>query len=588
MAAFEAFPPELGQAIQTLLGATDRNQVLDTFFSSASSVFDYAALFTVQGGLGRGRLSRLHGGEIVHIEGILVALNGTDSVSEAVRRGEPRWIPPGVTGVEPGLAADLGRASTGRAVVLPILVRNRCVLFLYGDAGEADLDTDRVNGVLALLPFVSSTLERLILQRKLTEARSDSSHPVPTSRGGPREEEAGSSPLSAPVDSEEATAADSSPPETELRAGLAKFIAERYGTDSLAPAESPAAPRGLQAPGRLAASLPFPGERPSVGFADSVDPKPEVAQLSADAEELPPPRGDSEGSGLALHTEVEKDCLELFDRVVQGDEFAQSVLVEMGSVAARVLAARLPGPLPGFSREGMAPAQTLAEWGPLLATLVKIGWTALPALIKEAHSFDPNLRKWATLVLGELSWPESVVAVVERLADSDPSVSQAALQAASRLWATRTLREEFRLATLSLARSANQSPSARIAAVRSLGSLRDDRAVPALSEFLSDAEPSIAAAAHQTLIFLTGQDFGLRQASYSDWWSSHRTAHRIEWLIDALAQEQAELRRGAIRELQVLTRETQGYDPDLSAKERALGQQRWRDWWGSRGKSQFR
>ena len=132
-----------------------------------------------------------------------------------------------------------------------------------------------------------------------------------------------------------------------------------------------------------------------------------------------------------------------------------------------------------------------------------------------------------------------------------------------------------------------QPAEARRRATGALGDLRDDRAVPALVALLEDPDADLAATAHRALVGLTAQDFGPSRFRYTSWWNTHQTSHRIEWLIDALTHDHVEIRRAAGEELKAVTKEYFGYYDDLPPAERASAQQRYREWWNSRGKALF-
>jgi hypothetical protein len=62
----------------------------------------------------------------------------------------------------------------------------------------------------------------------------------------------------------------------------------------------------------------------------------------------------------------------------------------------------------------------------------------------------------------------------------------------------------------------------------------------------------------------------------------------MEWLIDSLTHEVAEIRRAAGEELRSLSKEYFGYASDLPPRDRERAQQRYRDWWITEGRARFR
>ena len=76
-------------------------------------------------------------------------------------------------------------------------------------------------------------------------------------------------------------------------------------------------------------------------------------------------------------------------------------------------------------------------------------------------------------------------------------------------------------------------------------------------------------------------------SEWEKWWRKNAGRHRIEWLIDSLMHEDADIRRTAGDELKSITKEYFGYYDDLPRRERAGAQARYREWWEGKGKSRF-
>jgi hypothetical protein len=118
--------------------------------------------------------------------------------------------------------------------------------------------------------------------------------------------------------------------------------------------------------------------------------------------------------------------------------------------------------------------------------------------------------------------------------------------------------------------------------------LRDGRAIPTVLRLLEDRSSDIVRSAHWALVVLARQDYGLSAAAWEEWWRQNSARHRIEWLIDALLHDSAEIRRAAGDELKSTTKEYFGYYDDLPVAERQKAQNRYREWWETKGKARFR
>jgi hypothetical protein len=119
-------------------------------------------------------------------------------------------------------------------------------------------------------------------------------------------------------------------------------------------------------------------------------------------------------------------------------------------------------------------------------------------------------------------------------------------------------------------------------ALRALAELRDKNAVPAIAEMLETADPDIATAAHDALVALTCDDAGVKPKRWLDWWAKMGSLSRVEWLLEALAQRNPELRLLASNELYEISGEYFGYHYDLPERDREEARQRWIAWWQSK------
>ncbi len=130
--------------------------------------------------------------------------------------------------------------------------------------------------------------------------------------------------------------------------------------------------------------------------------------------------------------------------------------------------------------------------------------------------------------------------------------------------------------------------SQRLGAIEMLAELRHPQAVSALVRTLENNPQEIVNAARAALVTITRQDFGENGSDWLAFYRENSSRHRIEWLIDALTHESAEIRRAAGEELKTLTREYFGYYDDLPPGQRAHAQEKYREWWEARGKARFR
>ncbi len=724
-------PYTAAMAERDLLDADSRDDVLRAFFDYAAQYFEYAVLFAVHGDIAEGRDAHGPGTDRKRITGIGVPLDLPSSLTTARVERAHQLRPLDDDGIDAGLARDLGRKAGPIVLLLPIIVRGRCVLILYGDHGDANVDLSAVGDVIAFAPLVASALERVIMRRKLA-ARQNMAGELGAEGGQlplvppavrrkqhaprpSRDERARAlaEALLLPGQETAPAAATPEPPAAAPSQGLvAPSRTVAVGEPSPGPARkqterglaspvipvgsgggSPTPPQGT--PRRLESNRPpakaFPLTRrssPSPRAPDAEEPPEEGWEISSDsapsafpAEEagtkpgvgsFPPkkptpapiafdpglaPPSSSKGSSPKLElvpdtvldeeddagpriqvgeeeleedleveappehphevplapssrsvsfgarrlaprrsseelklpsviVDIEADCRELVSRLVKGDSEAGDSLVMIGASAVSALVGAFPGPITSDPRRADAPVRA-SDCGPVLRTLSRIGHAAVPFLIVRTADASPDVRSWATRLLGEMPGIESARAVVRRLVDPDPDVHRAALAAGRRLADDEDSRTAMRDGLCMLASDSEQSDNVRHAAIEALADLREARSVPRLVPLLSDRNADIVKSAHWALGVIARQDFGRQPDDWQAWWKQHSEQHRIEWLIDSLMHEDADIRRAAGEELKSLTKEYFGYYDDLPKKERARAQHRYQEWWEGRGKVRF-
>ena len=303
-----------------------------------------------------------------------------------------------------------------------------------------------------------------------------------------------------------------------------------------------------------------------------------------------PPRDVSQDVGLpTVIVDLASDTQEFVDRLLEGDSTAGDKLVQIGDTAITVLASIFPGPITSELRRssGDGPGKA-SECGPVLRTLARMGTRPVPFVAVRTADGDPVVRAWATRLLGEMPGAESAQAVVRRLTDDDADVQRAALAAGNMLLHHPEAAEALQAKIAETVSDVTRPEESRHSLIEALAELRAPLVIPTLVRLLEDGSPDIVRSAHWALGVIARQDFGTKAALWEEWWLANSNRHRIEWLIDSLMHENQELRRNAGDELKSLTKEYFGYYDDLPKKERQRAQDRYREWWESKGKARFR
>ena len=706
-------PFTVSMAERALLEAQSRDDVLRAFFDFAGQYFDYSALFAVQGDLAEGRDASGSGAARSRIVAVGVPLDLPSAMSRARDAATYQLTRLGSGGLDGALAKDLERRPGRMVLFLPVQVRGRTVLILYGDHGERDVELGSVGDVISFAPLVANAFERLILRKRLREKGSSDGAPpnlrfgrqrppaAPLPNVGERQATLASliedrfdagrasvGPKSPPRPAPEAQLKRSSPlppkpepitPPTPRYTPAPTVAIPVISIGPASPRQKPesAPPPSMGRPVRsseppedgwdsIPAPAPFPkierGTKPGVGSGppsfrlDEIAP-PEPAPDSAEAPtssqragalprlqlvpEGPPPLPVSEapdidvaeGSGelydedefgplsdehgvplapasrslaysarplpprdasqdVRLPTvivDLASDTQEFVDRLLEGDASAGDKLVQIGDTAITVLAGIFPGPITSELRRGSGDGPGKAsECGPVLRTLARMGTRPVPFVAVRTADGDPVVRAWATRLLGEMPSAEAALAVVRRLTDDDAEVQRAALAAAHLLLNHIEAAEALQAKIAETVSDATRPEETRHTLIEALAELRAPLVIPTLIRLLEDGSPDIVRSAYWALGVIARQDFGTKAALWEEWWLANSSRHRIEWLIDSLMHENQELRRTAGDELKSLTKEYFGYYDDLPKKERERAQERYRQWWDSKGKARFR
>ena len=690
-------PFTMAMAERGLLEAESRDDVLRAFFDFASQYFDYSALFAVHDDLAEGRDAAGAGAARSRIVGVGVPLDLPSAMSRARDAATYELTRLGSGGLDGALAKDLERRPGRQVLFLPVRVRGRTVLILYGDHGERDVDPTSVGEVISFAPLVANAFERIILRRRLREKGGEL--PAPSLRMGRLREPA--PPLPGPGERaatlasliEDASARRSQPPKARSSNPPKGPEAVTPPTPHYTPAPTVAIPvisvgvpssrRGAQeepppssgsvstsrgneppedgwdsipAPGlfptfergtkpgvgtpiptssptppppasdeeppplpssRKPGSLPrlqlvpdvppppssdapeidvsesmselYDDELPPISSQDGVPLAPASRSLAYSARPLPPRDASQDVRLPTVIVDLASDTQELVDRLLNGDASATEKLVQIGDTAITVLASIFPGPITAELRRasGDGPGKA-SECGPVLRTLARMGTRPVPFVAVRTADGDPVVRAWATRLLGEMPSSESAQAVVRRLTDDDTDVQRAALAAGHLLLHHVEAAEALQAKIAETVSDTTRPEDSRHTLIEALAELRAPLVVPTLIRLLEDGSPDIVRSAHWALGVIARQDFGTKAAQWEEWWLANSTRHRIEWLIDSLMHENQDLRRTAGDELKSLTKEYFGYYDDLPKKERQRAQDRYREWWETKGKARFR
>lgn len=165
------------EAIADLSGARSRDRVIDVFVHYAAQFFEYAAVFAVLSKVAKGLSARGNGTGTDHIKKLKIPLDLPSAFRKAQTSTAPQITRLRASGLEGGIARDLDRPTGREILLLPIGVRGRTVLILWGDRGREGVDYQSLAELLSFAPSVSLALERvLILHVRASRAANPTDH----------------------------------------------------------------------------------------------------------------------------------------------------------------------------------------------------------------------------------------------------------------------------------------------------------------------------------------------------------------------------------------------------------------------------
>lgn len=525
--------------------ATTPTDALEIFFDFAKQYFEYAALFVIHGDLAEGRDANGAGASREQVTGIGVPLELPSSFARARDRGVPICAPLDRDGLDAQLAADLERTDGKAALTLPILLRGRAVAILYADNGPSPVELGDAGEVVSFASRTGTALEAIA--RRKREHREGAQRPKV-----PRTTISG---LPAPPPPLE--------PEKPVERGPVLLARALGATAAAQPPVTTPAPTQVSVP-RVTASFSQPPPASPSDVPITTQPTSPALQAelvrAMDAEsrrqyEPPvapkPERQVPSEPSVVIGDPTEPDLVgALLEPRARVAEIVDEVL-KQGARVVPPLVARLPGPL-AVSRAAILSGETRPQAaGPLFRALVALKRAAAPTLVEASRSPDATKRFYVTFLFADFAYPEIVEALAQRLFDPVDDVRAAARLAAKLIGPERKVMRPL-VETVDQALSDPLATTARrTMAVQALGELRIGAGVPALIAALEENGPIVGIG--PALVAITCRDFGDDVTAWRAFWEKNRGRHRVEWLVDALLEDDAKLRERAAEDLRAIS-----------------------------------
>ncbi|MBX3275369.1 MAG: hypothetical protein KF729_34200 [Sandaracinaceae bacterium] len=159
-------PLTLAAAERYLKGASSRDEILEVLFAYAHQFFDYTALFVVHEDRLDGVEAAGVGAPPSEVRALSIPLDRPGAFAEVRRTRAPLVLRLDRTETDRDVAVGLRRPSTPHAFLMPIAIRTRVVVVLYGDRNGDEFDIGAVMELVKLGPRVVEAFEQLILRKK--------------------------------------------------------------------------------------------------------------------------------------------------------------------------------------------------------------------------------------------------------------------------------------------------------------------------------------------------------------------------------------------------------------------------------------
>jgi len=528
---------------------------------------------------------------------------------------------------------QMDRPRPKNCVILPVVLRGRVIMLLYGDSGAMGVKAGNVTDLSRLAHLVTEAFDRILLEKKYGKYHTR----ISMAPSKPAHMAFSKVPRPAVEDLESSAAAYRST-ETELsgkmRADAVSKDAPTANWQSVAKAVEAAEEKPEEPPETKPEILPeakpgkiirkkkrsrerydqtVPGGIKYHTLMDSAESSSDDPIVSAeedtssdsdlrDNEDAPkneetkaggeePPvvevKKEEQEKPRSVEVNMNEEIARLVERILSSngkDTPALEMLMGIGEDAIEKLVEHFPGPLHYDRHQEPGKLLRVEKHGPLLQALTKFGRAAVPHLLPLFNSRDSDVRFYATFIFSELRYPEALDPLTARLFDPDRQIGAIATDVLRGFSSYPEFRWAMQKVVDVLAGPSRDLETKRIAA-RALGELGVALGIGTLIRMLDSVDAKLVKSCHGALVKITFTDFGLSRARWTEWYQSAGEGHRIEWAIEGLTYKDDAVRQSAFHNLKRLIGTMMEEEPlpeDLSQFE-AL-QERLLTWWEDEGR----
>ncbi|NLN63345.1 MAG: hypothetical protein GX146_10765 [Myxococcales bacterium] len=153
------------EAAAQLQQAATRDEILDIFFRFSAQAFDFTLLLLVHGDTASGRLAAAYQ-QPIDASRFIVSLTHGNMFEHAVRTIDVHVGPPSRDAASLQLYSDWQRPLPTTCAIVPVALKQRVILLLYGDSAERGIRPKRAVRLAEFARLVEGAFERILLARK--------------------------------------------------------------------------------------------------------------------------------------------------------------------------------------------------------------------------------------------------------------------------------------------------------------------------------------------------------------------------------------------------------------------------------------
>ncbi len=159
-------PFDTNAAQKRLESAGDRDSILDFIMDYAAQIFEFAILLVVQGNNAQGRSAVLGSRESRRVDLVSIPLDQGGMFQTVFETRAFHLGPLGTSETEAETLAKMERKWPQNCAILPVTLRHRVILMVYGDSGKEAVQAEHVAEFSRLMRHVGDAFERLLLAQK--------------------------------------------------------------------------------------------------------------------------------------------------------------------------------------------------------------------------------------------------------------------------------------------------------------------------------------------------------------------------------------------------------------------------------------